>query len=367
MNKWKWLDAAIHGWQSAEEGDFEAALNFYREADKIGADNASGPIIMNPELSILRHKVGEAEGLVVCPHPTEDEVVGAIEDICEIPESDNPELVLSTINANQLRYNLGHYRGGIARYHLDNLKQEIPHLQVLSTGRCGTISLLHLFSQSQYVPYHQCQVSIASLATLELMCRHIEGRYEDVGIDVMWAQTRAAEWIGPTTQGRPVALLPHTDTIYAPLFSRIHPLSKFIYLHRNPEDVFKSFWSKGQWGSSKQGVIPCYYSVYPFEYRYTGWIQAHEITWYIKFTEVFSRAFGETMGDRFIEISADKLFQQDKEEIEKLRNFTEINLSYSDVKKHFKKKINEKAHKVSMSPKDIEAAVRVFRSYYDTL
>ena len=51
------------------------------------------------------------------------------------------------------------------------------------------------------------------------------------------------------------------------------------------------------------------------------------------------------MGDRFTEISADKLFAQDKEEISKLLEFTGSNIPLNKAVDHFKTKINEKAHK----------------------
>jgi hypothetical protein len=207
---------------------------------------------------------------------------------------------------------------------------------------------------------------MAASMGLEMMCRHIEGRHEDYEIDTLWCETRAAEWLGPIGLDRPAAFLAHTETLFAPIFSRIHPLSRFTYLHRDPVKIFQSFYSKNQWGMS-QYISPCYYDLYPFRYQRVTCSDEYQLAWYIKFTEEFSRAFGRFVGDRFVEISADKLFQQDKEEIDKLRNFTELNLSHNIVKKHFTKKINEKAHKVKMSQLWLDIATEKFRKHYGEL
>lgn len=174
-----------------------------------------------------------------------------------------------------------------------------------------------------------------------MLCQHISGNYRDSGPADQWLKTRAAEWLGAISQNRPMAGVNHLDTIYAPTFAKVHPQAKFIYLRRDPINTFESFYTKNQFGRTQ--LQPLYYKLDPnFAWCYPGYDIPHLIAWYIRFTEVFSRAFGEIMGDRFIELSADKLFERDKEECEKLRDFTNINL---DVREHFKTVYNQKAHK----------------------
>jgi hypothetical protein len=110
-----------------------------------------------------------------------------------------------------------------------------------------------------------------------------------------------------------------------------------------------------------------YYKLNPFEYRKADYDQPYSIAWYIKFTEEFSRAFGRLIGDRWIEISADKLFNLDEVEIKRLRDFCEIDLPFHEVKKHFEHVHNEKAHKVTMDDRQIRASIAAFEKIYEKM
>ena len=94
------------------------------------------------------------------------------------------------------------------------------------------------------------------------------------------------------------------------------------------------------------------------------WPIERKIAWYIAWTEKFSTAFGELMGDRFIQMSSDILFAQDMDEIEKLKEFTDISLSSGDISKHYEKPINEKKHKKQLDL-DVEEATERFKEYYE--
>ena len=176
-----------------------------------------------------------------------------------------------------------------------------------------------------------------------------------------WAATRAAEWLG----AKPMIGCNHFDTIFAPVFAAIHPKAKFIYLRRDPEAVFRSFYGKQQWGNDNQ-LTPLLYAIEDddsFTYWLRGMSEIDKIAWYLRFTEIFSRAFGTVLGERFIEISADKLFARDQNEIKRLLEFSNGGIPLTRASKHFAVKINEKAHRVSqVSDADIELfrqAVRV--------
>ena len=70
------------------------------------------------------------------------------------------------------------------------------------------------------------------------------------------------------------------------------------------------------------------------------------------------------MGYRFIELSADKLFAQDVDEIYNLWHFAALDIPCREVRDHFSQKINEKAHKVK---NDSSEALEIFREAYATL
>ena len=69
--------------------------------------------------------------------------------------------------------------------------------------------------------------------------------------------------------------------------------------------------------------------------------------WHLDYTEAFCRTFGRVMGDRFIEISSDRLFGRDREEISKLLEFVGSDIDLDCAVDHFATKINEKVHKAA--------------------
>ena len=176
------------------------------------------------------------------------------------------------------------------------------------------------------------------------MCRLCAGNHDDTTAMDEWISTRKAEGLGD----KPMIGINHTDTIFAPVFAEIYPNSRFVYLRRNPEDVFQSFVTKNQWGSGANVFRPVLYNlegVYQFNLPQIS--EADGVRWHLEFTEGFSRNFGKTMGDRFIEISSDKLFAQDEAEINRLLEFTGSDIKLDEAKEHFTQKINEKRHKIN--------------------
>jgi len=140
---------------------------------------------------------------------------------------------------------------------------------------------------------------------------------------------------------------------FSPVFAAIHPRSKFVHLRRNPEDVFESFFTKLQWNEGQ--LRPLDYAFSP-EFRWKRPVDNLPscIAWYLRLTEVFARAMGRVVGpERFIEVSSDKLFAQDREEIGRLLDFTEAGISVDDAVDHFGKKINSKDHKISVKENEM--------------
>lgn len=352
--------AAAKGWCAADAGEYEEALNWYELADDIASRwiDATSPAIMSPELCLSRHKEGKVDGFVKPMPPTEDAVLSV-------------EFQLTEHEANSaygLKSPVGEGLSFEGYKIADRFKTEAPHIQVLSTGRCGTISLYHLFEQSQYIPYHSYFFMASQPARFEMMCRHLASEPIPQKLVDEWIAMRCAEWWGCGNIDRPMITLNHLDTVYAPLFSQVHPNSKFIYLHRDPEKIFRSFYTKRQWTLTQ--LCPVHYDFDPFRWKRKGVDIPAQIAWYIKFTENFCRKFGEIMGDRFIEISADKLFDTGSvsgiDEAARLIAFTNIDMSLGDVGNHFMQKYNEKAHKI-VPEINYDAGLEVFRKAYAAL
>jgi len=346
------------GWRKAEEGDYATAYRCYEYMnDVISEVNELSYAQTPPELQLLRHFEGEAEGTVK-QFPVNENMVMSMELRTAYQETSDAFNMTLTKIPKTLDINLDYK---LDQYHLNNIIKELPHAMVLSTGRCGTMSMYRLFQQTHYIPYHSYFFQPSVSYRYEMMCQHLEGNHGDRTPANEWVKTRAAEWLGSVSQNRPMMGVNHLDTIFAPVFASLHPKSKFIYLRRDHKKVFESMYSKDQW--SRTQIQPIHYQFDPFKWCYPGYDIPYLITWYIKFTEVFSRAFGEKMGDRFIELSADKLFSQDKEEIKRLEDFTEIKVPEN----HFSVPYNQKAHKNAGSKKQIKEGLELFDDYYGRL
>jgi len=361
-----WADLAGRAFIEAEMGNVAEALEYYRRADQLTRSH-SLPVRLNPELSMLRHMKGEAEGGVISMPPNEDWIVsvqlgfpGDIEADCatgmEKPDLDRDRMI------DAIRRIIGGLNAG---YHAENIKAELPHIQVLSTGRAGTVSLFHLFEQSQYIPYHTYPFTMPHMMRNEMAYRIMDG---DTMIGVpatWWVKTRAAEWIGCVNQGRPMADVNHLDVVFAPVFAAIHPRSRFIHLVRDPVKTFESFYSKDQW-SDKQ-IIPLYHRYGDdgeFLWRHMRYPDPQAIAWFIRWTEVFCEALEWVLGDRFTRLYADKLFAGDREEAEFLVQWCELPFSANQVVEHYKIPYNSKLHKICRTQEQVDAGREQFISAY---
>jgi len=351
------------GWMKAEEGDRDTARRCYSYVnDLVSEVNELNHTQTSPDLQLLRHFEGKADGIVK-QYPLNENMVISVEMRVQQEETNDAQnMSLTQIKPDELEENLRNFEYTPSEYHKKNLIKSLPHTLVLSTGRCGTVSLYRLFQSTHYLPYHGYFFQPSVSFRHEMMCQHIEGDYRNTTPIDEWVKTRAAEWLGAMSQNRPMIGLNHLDTIFAPAFSKIHPKSKFIYLHRDPIKVFESLYSKNQWGRTQ--LQPLHYKLNPqFEWCSPGYDIPYLITWDIVFTEVFSRAFGKTLGDRFIEISADKLFDQDKEEIQRLSDFTETEISPN----HFMVPFNQKAHKRAVTDEQVNIGLSIFNDFYRKL
>ena len=355
-----WVEHTAKGCLLALQGDYSDALQYWGKADEIASANGSewGVVKHNPELCMLRFKLGEAEGIVRAPIPTEDLAVSMYfsDDIEESDSSRGMVLAHTDPTPECFRhYEFDYQLAG-------NIKKELPHLMVMSTGRCGTISLARLLNKAQYLTYHSCLLNTSIAVRSQMVAQMISGNHESDQPEQHWAMTRAAEWLGAINEDRPLALCGHFDTVFAPTLAAIHPLSKFIYLHRDPVKIFESFYTKRQWNPIQ--LNPIWYK-FPFQWCREQMDLPYLLAWYIKFTENYCRSFGEVMGDRFYEISADQLFDLDPFEVELLYEFTGMDLNFAEVQGHFETPHNEKIHK--RDDTNLEAGREAFLEAYDSL
>ncbi len=336
-------DHAMRAWVSATDNKLAEAIRSYKLADSMMASTTDekGPQL-NYSLSILRHIVGRGVGRVVPITATENLVCsftigGKALEAWESSDAGGMELLnINTTLSNNIR----DFMDGLdLEHHPQNIMEHKPHIMVMSAGRCGTVSLYRLLKGSNLIPYHTYWFNLPTGARQNMACQFASGDFRDTQVPSMWLACRAGEWLS----GRMIGLN-HLDTIFAPAFAAMHPKSKFIYMTRDHTDVFKSFWTKNQWNN--QQLMPVYYKFIPeFRWRRTLHKLPQMIAWYLQFTEAFSQAFGRVLGDRYIEISAEKLFARDKREIKRLLDFIESDITVAKAAKHYRKKINEKKHK----------------------
>ena len=337
----KWIPEVMDWWEEYMLGNRYAYgrdyVKAYEHLEK-AYEMIEGKILAPPGLTIARFcSTNDRAGIIRSPAPTEDVIFGGQ---YESEENNQVEDKTGLVFSNVKEIDFSGYKFECG-YHQTNIDIEQEHLMFLSTGRAGTVSMYYLFEKADWLPYHTYLHNVNVANRVEMMCRHLNGFY---GSDTteLWSMTRAAEWLSANNCGVPMVALNHMDTIFAPAFAQIHPKSKFVFLRRDPEKVFNSFYQKNQW--NKDNIQPVYYN-FPFQWMESDHTEIEKIAWYIKFTDVFCRSFGKAMGDRFIEISSDKLFAKDTEETEKFKEFTGIPLSINEIKEHFSKKINEKKHK----------------------
>jgi len=318
---------AYMGWYLAEQGSFDDARARYAQSP-LGAD-----------LSMLRHMRGRvSKGSIPYQDPEGDGMVTRIPE--SPPEPPENGRLISDIEPAHIQAFLDVFDPG---FHADNIDQELPHVMVVSTGRCGTMSLYHLLRGTNVIPHHAYWWHVAVATRWEMMCRLVDGAYEDLSCAKLWLSSRAAEWLSAIAMGKPMVALNHWDAIFAPTFMALHPKGKLVYLRRDPEKVFESFYRKNQFQGNQ--LEPLTYEFNPgFKWMHSDVSQEQMIYWYLDFTERFVAALAATF--EVEEISADRLFAQDEGEVARLLDVIGSDIPLDRAVAHYGAKINEKAHKL---------------------
>lgn len=353
------FDRAVKAWSLSERGQIDESIAAYATIDGLLPQGTA----MDGSLSVLRQN----DGIAYAPHtvrpvePTEDRVVtfligdGATQGQTDILASE-PGIDLRGLSRG-IRTVMDAYDTGL---HGRNASGEGRHIMVMSTGRCGTMSLYRLFSQHPLLlAYHTFWWGMSVSYRMEMLCR-IMSANPGQGLGDLWAMTRAAEWLGAEANGRVMVDLNHLDTIFAPIFAAIHPRSRFIHLRRDPAMVFDSFFAKNQWMNAQ--LQPATWTFAGgFHWSPVGGTLQRRIAWYIRLTEVFARAMGQVVGpERYIEVSSDRLFAQDVDEIARLSDFVGVAID----PEHFASRINAKDHKVCVTDRDLDYARQEFLRAY---
>ncbi|KKL64810.1 hypothetical protein LCGC14_2161270, partial [marine sediment metagenome] len=311
------------GWLASKVGEVGLAKEYLSYADSMLAEGR-----LNPDLSVLRHNIGIGEGSIESMEATEDEIISLF--LPQYTEETTGKYLIGDISEENIRSVIYGLEPG---HHKDNIKTPRPHIMVMSTGRCGTMALHKLFRGSNLNSYHTYWFMTSAYSQWEMACRLYSGNHESLYSPAEWAATRAAEWLGEN----PMIGLNHMDTIFAPVFAAIHEKSKFVYLRRDPEKVFNSFYKKDQYKDGSNCFRPVLYDFDPdYQFSLPDITEEEGINYHITETEKFCRTFGKVMGDRWIEISADKLFAQDRDEISMLLEFTGSDIPLDNAVEHFK-------------------------------
>jgi len=362
-----WRRLTKVAWLHACNGDIEQARKRYDEADSLDFTEFHH----NADLAVLRHSKGEGDGRIIAPPISEDEVKSFAvisSDVTEAPDAYG--LKYPEINGKKLEENIRKFISYVKLgFHKENIKKELPHVMVISTGRCGTMSLYRLFEQSRLMAFHSYMWTPNGIAQTEAMCRFMDGNYDSMIPFSDYLQCRSAEYIGAVNEDRPLISLLHLDTIFAPVFAAWHPKGKIIYLRRDPVKVYQSFYGKSQW--NKHQLNPVFYDFKPeFAWRRLALDLTPRLAWYIYFIEEFCWAMFRVFcieGREMAIIDADLLFAQDEHEIMRLLHFAECGLPLGRVTDHFKTKYNEKPHKQILTPEGLELVTEVFKGNYEQI
>ena len=328
--KFDWPATVEKAWQYGEEGNYSGARLLYEIADDALPEGS-----LAPQLCLKRHGCQNGHGQVVSIPPTEDVVHSLfLPGVVEEKTIDG----LGSVLPPDVDWDRA----------LANFTAMFPpveqsgrqHIFVMSTGRCGTVSLSRLFDGSNYQPYHSYWFMPNPVTVFEFICRLNDSNFDDISCVMNWMKCRVAEWAGT----KPAMLLNHRDTFFAPVFASLFPEAKFIWLRRDDKKVRKSFINKAQMGSNAQ---PIHYALNgDFRWKYPDVCEEIQVDWFIRNTNSFARTMKRMVGNRCMEISSDRLFDQDLDEIAKLLAFTDNDINLKDATDHFGVKINEKKHKV---------------------
>ena len=177
------------------------------------------------------------------------------------------------------------------------------------------------------MPYHSAQFTLIAADRNHLLYRILRGSLdEDVVADLTrtYLRARTAEIVYAYRCGRTPVLITHWDTVFSGLVAELFPQSRFLYLHRRPEAVFKSFFGKNQWHNGQLMHLR-YDPAFPggrFVCRFHQSLQIEErIAWYLHVTALLADGlFASLPAARYRTIESESLFSGTAEALSALRH-----------------------------------------------
>lgn len=277
------------------------------------------------------------------------------------------------INKSSLKNNIEKFRGvcraliqeGVFDHFKENIETIKNHfapnipdfVQVMSTGRCGTLALYEFLKKSdQVIPFHTMQSQLIPPDRNHLLYRIVSGNLDKKIIQMLlsaYLTNRVSEICYAYTKQRTPVIINHWDTIFAPFLSELFPTSNFLHLWRADEEVFKSIYGKNQFQNEQlrhcffnsdfpQGNFICFFD--------TALTMQQQISWYLLFTREYSLAFKSTLPEkRMSSMRSEDLFSGNIEKFQILKELMPIDdISDSNFIASFAKPINQKKDKVQI-------------------
>lgn len=241
---------------------------------------------------------------------------------------------------------------------------------VMSTGRCGTRSLYELLAGSDYVlQFHSFTQQMSVGDRNHILYRLLSGILDTeviVGLAQNYLMARTAELMYAYRQGKRPVFVSHFDTIYHPINKALFPESKILYIRRDEIEVFKSFHSKNQFGSSQLMPLRFDPSFPDKVFCYStecGMAQPERIAWYLAATRYLGEAATSAFPEDSLTCVANDLFAGDHEAITALTRFLHCpDLDEDLLRQHFSKKINAKQDRVDTTGSELERDAEVAKN-----
>lgn len=191
---------------------------------------------------------------------------------------------------------------------------------ILSSGRCGTSSLIRVFELSQNVlALHEPSPNGA---------REAKRYYLDpTGAESVSREfvAQARNWRLATARIAERVYIESTNMIYlAPLLASLYPRSRFIFIHRNPADVVRSGMRRGWYVDHPWDVV----RITPRKddaafTQWSAWGQFEKLCWFWKEVNEFILRFIETLPEeRAQSMSFEQFVQGGRDAIDPLYSFT---------------------------------------------
>lgn len=235
-------------------------------------------------------------------------------------------------------------------------------VQILSTGRCGTLALYEFLKKSnQITPFHTMHAQLIPPDRNHLMYRIISGNLDKDVIKTLliaYLTNRVSEICYAYSKNTTPVIINHWDTIFAPFMGELFPSSKFIHVWRADQKVFESIYSKNQFQNEQlrhcwfdenftNNQFSCYYD--------TSLSMPQQIAWYLFFTREYANAYKQTLSNkRMLTIKSEDMFKGNLDTYNILQKQLPINdLSKESFLNAFSKPVNQKKEKIQIKDKQL--------------